>query len=89
MYFAYGRGTDRIQLSEARSREPIYWLEAGGTRLPGTVLLRRGVPQGSGLITRDCQALIHTGGVWVTVEGWNAAASQCVDAARALVQLPK
>ena len=89
MYFAYGRGTDRIQLSEARSRERIYWLEAGGDPLPGTLLLRRGVPQGNRLITRDCQAMIHTGSVWVTVEGWNAAASLCVDAARALVRVPK
>ena len=88
-YFAYGRGADRIQLSEARSRERIYWLEVGGDPHPGTLLLRRGVPQGSGVIKRDCQAMIHREGVWVTVEGWNAAASLCVDAARALVRLPK
>ena len=88
-YFAYGRGTDRIQLSEARTRERIYWLEIGGDPKPGTLLLRRGVPRGSGMIKSDCQAMIHTQGVWVTVEGWNAAASLCVDAARALARLPK
>lgn len=89
MYFAYGRGADQIQLSEAKARERIFWLENGGDPQPGTLLLRRGVPQGNRLITRDCQAMIRTGGIWVTVEGWNAAASLCVDAARSLVRLPK
>jgi hypothetical protein len=89
MYLAYGRGADRIQLSEARARERIYWLEFGGDPRPGALLLRRSVPQGSRVIKRDCQAMLRTGGVWVTVEGWNAAASLCVDAARALVKIPK
>ena len=87
VYFAYGRGADRIQLSESRAREQIYWLEVGGSPKPGTLLLRRTVVEGSGPVKRDCQALIHTGGVWVTVEGWNEASSLCVEAARKLMRI--
>ncbi len=89
VYFAYGRGADRIQLSESRAREQIYWLEVGGNPKPGTLLLRRATIEGSGPVKRDCQALIHTGGVWVTVEGWNAASRLCVDAARKLVRIAR
>ena len=87
VYFAYGRGADRIQISEATAREPIYWLEPGGAPAPGTARLRRTRVTGPGPVTRTCQAQVHAAGVWVTVEGWNQAASLCVDAARALVRL--
>jgi hypothetical protein len=85
VYFAYGRGADRIQLSEAR--EPIYWLEPGGAPAPGTALLRRSLATGPGPVKRTCRAQVHAAGVWVTVEGWNQAASLCVDAARALARV--
>jgi len=42
---------------------------------------------GPGPIKRDCQAQVHTAGVWVTIEGWNRAAALCIDAARALVKV--
>jgi hypothetical protein len=87
VYFAYGRGADRIQISEAKAREPIYWLPPGGAPAPGTALLRRAPVSGPGPIKRDCQAQVHTAGVWVTIEGWNRAASLCIDAARALVKV--
>lgn len=87
VYFAYGRGTDRIQISEATTRESIYWLAPGGVPAPGTALLRRLPVRGSGPIKRDCQAQVRAAGVWVTIEGWNRAASLCVDAARALVKV--
>jgi hypothetical protein len=87
VYFAYGRGTDRIQLSEARAREPIYWIEPGGAPAPGTALLRRALATGPGPVKRICRAQVHAAGVWVTVEGWNRAASLCIDAARALVRV--
>ena len=84
--FAYGRGADRIQISEAKAREPIYWPQPGGTPARGTALVRRTPVTGRGPVKRDCQAQVHVAGVWVTVEGWNRAASLCVDAARALVR---
>ena len=87
VYFAYGRGADRIQISEAKAREPIYWPQPGGAPAPGTALLRRTTVTGPGPITRDCQAQVRAAGVWVTVEGWNQAASLCIDAARALVRV--
>jgi hypothetical protein len=87
VYFAYGRGADRIQISEAKAREPIYWLGPGGAPAAGTALVRRVPVTGPGLVKRDCQAQVHVAGVWVTVEGWNQAASLCVDAARALVRV--
>jgi len=87
VYFAYGRGADRIQLSEAKAREPIYWLEPGGAPAPGTALLRRSLATGPGPVKRTCRAQVHAAGVWVTVEGWNQAASLCVDAARALARV--
>jgi len=87
VYFAYGRGADRIQISEAKAREPIYWLPPGGAPAPGTALLRRAPVSGPGPIKRDCQAQVHMAGVWVTIEGWNRAASLCIDAARALVKV--
>ena len=41
VYFAYGRGADRIQISEAKAREPIYSPQPGGTPARGTALVRR------------------------------------------------
>ncbi|HST15795.1 MAG TPA: hypothetical protein VLJ44_13185, partial [Gaiellaceae bacterium] len=87
VYFAYGRVADRIQVSEAKAREPIYWLAPGGAPAPGTALLRRAPVTGLGLVKRTCQAQVHADDVWVTVEGWNRAASLCIAAARALARV--
>ncbi|HEY2776738.1 MAG TPA: hypothetical protein VGI77_02455 [Gaiellaceae bacterium] len=88
VYLAYGRGADRIQISEAKAREPIYWPHPLGAPAPGTALLLRAPVNGPGQrIRRACQAQVHVAGVWVTVEGWNQAAPLCIDAARALVRL--
>jgi hypothetical protein len=88
VYFAYGRLADRIQLSESKDREQIYRLQLGGGPPTGTALLRRQRVVGRGPIKRECQAQVHTAGVWVTVEGWNESSTRCIDAARALVRVP-
>lgn len=84
---AYGRGANRIQLTEAKTVEGAFWLPGLGVPAPGTAVLRRSVVSGPGPITRDCQALLRVGGVWVNIEGWNGASSRCMDAAHALVRI--
>ena len=85
--FSYGRGANRLQLTEAQALESTYWLLGLGIPEPGTALLFRSVAVGPGPIKRTCQALLRTGGTWVAVEGWNQASSRCIDAARALVKI--
>jgi hypothetical protein len=84
---AYGRGANRLALTEARTVESTFWLLGLGIPDDGTLILRREVVNGSGPVKRSCQALLHSGGVWVSIEGWNQASSRCVEAARALVRL--
>jgi hypothetical protein len=84
---AYGRGANRIQLTEARTVEGTFWLLGLGMPEPGTTIVLRGVVSGSGPIKRTCQALVRAGGAWVNVEGWNQASSLCVAAARGLVRI--
>jgi hypothetical protein len=84
---AYGHGANRIQLTEARALESTYWLTGLGIPEPGSALLFHPVVSGPGPIERSCQLLLRTGGIWVSVEGWNQASSRCVDAARALVRM--
>jgi hypothetical protein len=84
---AYGRTANRIQLTEGTTVESTFWLLGLGVPDPGTLILRRDVITGPGPIKRSCEALLHSGGVWVSIEGWNQASSRCVDAARALVRL--
>jgi hypothetical protein len=86
--FSYGHLADRIQLMEGQEFERSFWPEPGPGPRPGTAWLRRGVVMGGGPIKRTCQALTRIGDVWVSVEGWNAASTRCIDAARALVRLP-
>jgi hypothetical protein len=83
---AYGRGTDRIQISEARTREQIYDIGPGGAPAAGTAFLTRTRATG-GPITRQCQAQLRSAGIWLTITGWNQASSLCIDAARALVTI--
>lgn len=84
---AYGRGANRIQLTEAKTVEATFWLLGLGVPEPDTAIVVRSVASGGGPVTRTCQALLRTGGIWVKVEGWNQASSLCVDAARALVSI--
>jgi hypothetical protein len=84
---SYGRGANRIQLTEAQTVEGTFWLPGLGIPKPGTAVVRRSVLSGPGPITRDCQALLHMKGIWVNIEGWNQASSRCMDAARALVRI--
>lgn len=84
---SYGRGADRIQLTEAKTVEATYWLLGLGVPKPGTALLFYPVVSGPGPITSSCQALLRVSGVWVNVEGWNQSSTRCIDAARALVRI--
>lgn len=84
---AYGRGANRIQLTEAKTVEGTFWLRGLGVPGPGTAVLRRSVVSGPGPIKRDCQALLRVGGVWVNIEGWKGASLRCMDAARTLVRI--
>lgn len=87
LVLAYGRTANRIQLTEAEAVEAASWLRGLGLPAPGTALVLRPSVTGSGLITSDCQALVHTRGVWVQIEGWNQSSSRCIEAARALVRI--
>lgn len=85
--FSYGRGANRIRLTEAKTVEATYWLVGLGIPRPGTALLFFPLVSGPGPIKRSCQALLRAGGIWVQVEGWNEASSLCVDAARSLARI--
>jgi hypothetical protein len=87
LVLAYGRTANRIQLTEAKAVEAASWLGGPGLPASGTALLLHPSVTGSGPITSDCQALVHTRGVWVQIEGWNQSSSRCVEAARALVRI--